>query len=81
MKEEEQLFQEGPQLENTVWSVGINLSKEKKRVSRLSLMFGKTHDSLHGFTQSMACGVFSRTHKTSWTAASDMTTAAAFAFS
>lgn len=80
MKEEEQLFQEGAQLENTVWSVGINLSKEKKRVSRLSLTFGKSQ-SLHGFTQSMACGVFSRTHRTSWTAVSDMTMAAAFAFS
>lgn len=81
MEEEEQLFQEGPQLENTVWSVGIHLSKVKKRVSRLSLTSGKTHESIRGFTQSMACGVFSRTHRTSWTAVSDMTMAAVFALS
>lgn len=30
MEEEEELLQEGQQLENTVWSVGINLSKETR---------------------------------------------------
>lgn len=29
MEQEEQLLQEGQQLENTVWSVGINLSKDR----------------------------------------------------
>lgn len=78
MEVEEQLLQEGQQLEHAVRRVGVNLSRHTVRP------FPPTPahpPRVRGRTHSMACGVFPRTQATSCAAFSKAKTAAAFVLS